>query len=113
MEPIVIIGAGLAGCEATWQIAKRGGKVILYEMKPEVYSPADRFPYLAEIVCSNSFKSEALENGPGVLKREMELLDSLILKKAKETRVPAGDSLAVDREAFSIEILECWKDWRM
>jgi len=104
MEPIVIIGAGLAGCEATWQIAKRGGKVILYEMKPEVYSPAHRFPYLAEIVCSNSFKSEALENGPGVLKREMELLDSLILKKAKETRVPAGDSLAVDREAFSIEI---------
>jgi folate-dependent tRNA-U54 methylase TrmFO/GidA len=99
--PIVIIGAGLAGCEAVWQIAKRGGKVILYEMKPEVYSPAHRSPFFAEIVCSNSFKSESLENGPGVLKKEMELLESLVLKKAKETRVPAGGSLAVDREAFS------------
>jgi methylenetetrahydrofolate--tRNA-(uracil-5-)-methyltransferase len=101
MEPIVVIGAGLAGCEAAWQIAKRGGKVTLYEMKPGVYSPAHRSPFFAEIVCSNSFKSESLENGPGVLKKEMELLESLILKTAKETRVPAGDSLAVDREAFS------------
>jgi methylenetetrahydrofolate--tRNA-(uracil-5-)-methyltransferase len=101
MNPIVVIGAGLAGCEAAWQIAKRGGKVTLYEMKPEVYSPAHRSPFFAEIVCSNSFKSESLENGPGVLKKEMELLESLILKTARETRVPAGDSLAVDREAFS------------
>jgi len=99
--PIVIIGAGLAGCEAVWQIAKRGGKVILYEMKPEVYSPAHRSPFFAEIVCSNSFKSESLENGHGILKKEMELLESLVLKKAKEARVPAGGSLAVDREAFS------------
>jgi methylenetetrahydrofolate--tRNA-(uracil-5-)-methyltransferase len=99
--PIVIIGAGLAGCEAVWQVAKRGGKVILYEMKPEVYSPAHRSPFFAEIVCSNSFKSEVLESGHGVLKKEMELLESLVLKKAKETRVPAGDSLAVDREVFS------------
>jgi methylenetetrahydrofolate--tRNA-(uracil-5-)-methyltransferase len=99
--PIVIIGAGLAGCEAVWQIAKRGGKVILYEMKPEVYSPAHRSPFFAEIVCSNSFKSEFLESGPGVLKKEMERLESLVLKKAKETRVPAGSSLAVDREVFS------------
>jgi methylenetetrahydrofolate--tRNA-(uracil-5-)-methyltransferase len=101
MEPIVVIGAGLAGCEAAWQIAKKGGKVTLYEMKPEVYSPAHRSPFFAEIVCSNSFKSESLENGPGVLKKEMELLESLILKTARETRVPAGGSLAVDREAFS------------
>ena len=101
MVPIVVIGAGLAGCEAVWQIAKRGGEVILYEMKPEVYSPAHRSPFFAEIVCSNSFKSESLENGPGVLKKEMELLESFILKTAKETRVPAGDSLAVDREVFS------------
>jgi methylenetetrahydrofolate--tRNA-(uracil-5-)-methyltransferase len=101
MEPIVVIGAGLAGCEAAWQIVKRGGKVTLYEMKPEVYSPAHRSPFFAEIVCSNSFKSESLENGPGVLKKEMELLESLILKTARETRVPAGGSLAVDREAFS------------
>ena len=101
MEPIVVIGGGLAGCEAAWQIARRGGDVILYEMKPEVFSSAHRSPFLAEIVCSNSFKSESLENGPGILKYEMELLGSLILKVAKETRVPAGDSLAVDREAFS------------
>ncbi len=101
MDPIIVIGAGLAGCEAVWQVAKRGGRVILYEMKPEVYSPAHRSPFFAEIVCSNSFKSESLENSPGVLKKEMEFLSSLILKTAKETRVPAGDSLAVDREVFS------------
>jgi len=101
MDPIVVIGAGLAGCEAVWQIARRGGRAILYEMKPEVYSPAHHSPLFAEIVCSNSFKSESLENAPGVLKKEMELLESLILKTAKETRVPAGDSLAVDREVFS------------
>jgi methylenetetrahydrofolate--tRNA-(uracil-5-)-methyltransferase len=106
MEPIVVIGAGLAGCEAAWQIAKRGGKVILYEMKPEVYSPAHRSPFFAELVCSNSFKSESMENASGVLKEEMGLLESLILKVAKETRVPAGDSLAVDRELFSKEITE-------
>jgi methylenetetrahydrofolate--tRNA-(uracil-5-)-methyltransferase len=106
VEPIIVIGAGLAGCEATWQIAKRGGKVILYERKPESYSPAHCSPLFAEIVCSNSFKSESLQNGPGVLKGEMELLDSLILRTAKETRVPAGDSLAVDRDAFSRRITE-------
>jgi methylenetetrahydrofolate--tRNA-(uracil-5-)-methyltransferase len=104
MKPIRVIGAGLAGCEAAWQIAKRGGRVVLYEMKPLSYSPAHRSPYFAEIVCSNSFKSESLENGPGVLKKEMELLDSLILTAAVETRVPAGGSLAVDREAFSKRI---------
>jgi len=106
MIPIAIIGAGLAGCEAAWQVTKRGGSVILYEMKPEVYSPAHHSASFAEIVCSNSFKSESLENGPGVLKAEMELLDSLILKTAKATRVPAGDSLAVDRETFSRRITE-------
>jgi len=106
MEPIVVIGAGLAGCEAFWQISKRGGKVILYEMKPEVYSPAHHFPFFAEIVCSNSFKSESIENAPGILKEEMGQLGSLILKVAKETRVPAGDSLAVDRQAFSKGITE-------
>jgi methylenetetrahydrofolate--tRNA-(uracil-5-)-methyltransferase len=106
MEPIVVIGAGLAGCEACWQIARRGGKVILYEMKPEVYSPAHRSPLFAEMVCSNSFKSESIENAPGVLKEEMGRLDSLILQAAKETRVPAGDALAVDREAFSKRITD-------
>ncbi len=106
MEPITIIGAGLAGCEAAWQIAKRGGKVILYEMKPDVYSPAHRSPFFAELVCSNSFKSESLENASGVLKEEMGQLDSLILRMAKEARVPAGDSLAVDREVFSQQITQ-------
>jgi methylenetetrahydrofolate--tRNA-(uracil-5-)-methyltransferase len=104
MKFIRVIGAGLAGCEAAWQIAKRGGSVVLHEMKPHCYSPAHKSPHFAEIVCSNSFKSESLENGPGVLKGEMELLDSLILKVAKETRVPAGGSLAVDREVFSKKI---------
>jgi methylenetetrahydrofolate--tRNA-(uracil-5-)-methyltransferase len=106
MEPIVVIGAGLAGCEAAWQIAKRGGKVILYEMKPKVYSPAHRSPFFAELVCSNSFKSESIENASGVLKEEMKQLDSLILRIAKEAKVPAGDSLAVDREVFSKQITQ-------
>jgi methylenetetrahydrofolate--tRNA-(uracil-5-)-methyltransferase len=106
MEPITIIGAGLAGCEAAWQIAKRGGKVILYEMKPDVYSPAHRSPFFAELVCSNSFKSESLENASGILKEEMKQLDSLILRIAKEAKVPAGDSLAVDREVFSKQITQ-------
>lgn len=106
MEPIRVIGAGLAGCEATWQIAKRGGRVLLYEMKPKLYSPAHHSHLFAEIVCSNSFKSESIENAPGVLKKEMEQLDSIILKTAKEVRVPAGDSLAVDREAFSRKITQ-------
>ena len=104
MKPIVVIGAGLAGCEAAWQIAKRGGKVILYEMKPEAYSPAHRSPFFAELVCSNSLKSESMENASGVLKEEMGQLESLILKVAKEARVPAGDSLAVDRDVFSKKI---------
>jgi methylenetetrahydrofolate--tRNA-(uracil-5-)-methyltransferase len=106
MEPIIVVGAGLAGCEATWQIAKRGGQVILYEMKPAVYSSAHRSPYFAELVCSNSLKSESLENASGILKEELRLLDSLILKIARETRVPAGESLAVDREQFSKKITQ-------
>jgi methylenetetrahydrofolate--tRNA-(uracil-5-)-methyltransferase len=106
MEPVVVIGAGLAGCEAAWQIAKRGGKVILYEMKPKVFSPAHRSPLFAELVCSNSFKSESPENASGILKEEMKQLDSLILRIAKEAKVPAGDSLAVDREVFSKQITQ-------
>ena len=106
MKPITIIGAGLAGCEAAWQIAKRGGEAILYEMKPEVYSPAHRSPFFAELVCSNSFKSESIENASGVLKEEMGQLESLVLKVAKEAKVPAGGSLAVDREVFSKQITQ-------
>jgi len=106
MEPIIVIGGGLAGCEAAWQIAKRGGRVLLFEMKPKVYSSAHRSPFLAELVCSNSLKSESLGNASGVLKEELLRLDSLILKVARETRVPAGDSLAVDRELFSKRITQ-------
>ncbi len=106
MEPIVVIGAGLAGCEAAWQIAKRGGKVTLYEMKPNAFSPAHCSPFFAELVCSNSLKSESIENASGVLKEEMGQLGSLILRVARETRVPAGDSLAVDRTAFSRQVTE-------
>ena len=106
MKPIAVIGAGLAGCEACWQIARRGGRVVLYEMKPEAYSPAHHSPLFAEMVCSNSFKSESIENAHGVLKEEMGRLDSLILQAAKETRVAAGDALAVDREAFSRRITD-------
>jgi methylenetetrahydrofolate--tRNA-(uracil-5-)-methyltransferase len=104
MEPIHIIGAGLAGCEAAWQIAKRGGRVVLFEMKPLRYSPAHQSSLFAELVCSNSFKSDSIENAPGVLKEEMRRLDSLIMRVAEETRVPAGESLAVDRKAFSEKI---------
>ncbi|OGP72825.1 MAG: methylenetetrahydrofolate--tRNA-(uracil(54)-C(5))-methyltransferase (FADH(2)-oxidizing) TrmFO [Deltaproteobacteria bacterium RBG_16_49_23] len=104
MEPIIVIGGGLAGCEAAWQIARRGGEVLLFEMKPQVYSSAHRSPFLAELVCSNSLKSESPENASGVLKEELVRLDSLILKVARETRVPAGESLAVDREIFSRRI---------
>jgi methylenetetrahydrofolate--tRNA-(uracil-5-)-methyltransferase len=106
VEPITVIGAGLAGCEAAWQIAKRGRRVILYEMKPEVYSSAHHFPFFAELVCSNSFKSESIENASGILKEELGQLESLILKVAREARVPAGDSLAVDREVFSKKITQ-------
>ncbi len=106
MKPILIIGGGLAGCEAAWQIAKRGGRVLLFEMKPKAFSEAHRSSYLAELVCSNSLKSESIENASGILKEELALLDSLILKTARETRVPAGEALAVDRELFSKRITE-------
>lgn len=100
-EYITIIGGGLAGCEAAYQIAKRGIKVKLYEMKPKVFSPAHSNENLAEIVCSNSFKSNLITNACGLLKEELRMLDSLLIKCADETRVPAGQALAVDREAFS------------
>ena len=98
---ITVIGAGLAGSEAAWQIAKRGIKVKLYEMKPEKYSPAHSSSGFAEIVCSNSFKSSSLENAAGLLKQELRMMNSLIIACADKTRVPAGQALAVDREKFS------------
>ena len=101
---ITVIGAGLAGCEAAYQIAKRRIKVKLYEMKPIKYSEAHSNENFAEIVCSNSFKSNLLTNACGLLKEELRRLDSLLIKIADETRVPAGQALAVDRESFSKKV---------
>ncbi len=103
---ITIIGGGLAGCEAAYQIAKRGIKVKLYEMKPQKFSEAHSNKNLAEIVCSNSFKSNLHTNACGLLKEELRELDSLLIKIADETSVPAGQALAVDREKFSEKVTE-------
>ena len=98
---IIVIGGGLAGAEAAYQIAKRGINVKLYEMKPKKFSPAHENENLAEIVCSNSFKSNSVTNACGLLKEELRILDSLLIKCADETSVPAGQALAVDRNEFS------------
>jgi methylenetetrahydrofolate--tRNA-(uracil-5-)-methyltransferase len=100
-KPITIIGGGLAGCEAAWQLLKRGRAVRLVEMKPGRYSPAHTSPLFAELVCSNSLRSNEIVNAVGLLKEEMRLLDSLIIAAADRTAVPAGRALAVDRELFS------------
>ena len=105
-QHINIIGGGLAGCEAAYQIAKRGIKVKLYEMKPKKYTPAHSNKNLAEIVCSNSFKSDLLTNACGLLKEELRRLDSLLIQVADETKIPAGQALAVDRELFSKKVTE-------
>lgn len=98
---IRVIGAGLAGCEAAWQIAKAGIDVELYEMKPQKYSPAHHSPDFAELICSNSLKAERVESAAGLLKEEMRRLGSLLTACADTCRVPAGGALAVDRTAFS------------
>ncbi|RCX15506.1 methylenetetrahydrofolate--tRNA-(uracil-5-)-methyltransferase [Anaerobacterium chartisolvens] len=103
---INVIGAGLAGCEAAWQIAKRGIKVRLFEMKPKSYTPAHHMETFAELVCSNSLRSDQLENAVGLLKEELRMFDSLIMRCADLTRVPAGGALAVDREGFSKKVTE-------
>lgn len=105
-KSVVVIGAGLAGCEATWQLVKRGIPVDLYEMRPQKSSPAHHSADFAELVCSNSLRSDQLTNAVGVLKQEMRLLDSLIISVADQTRVPAGSALAVDRELFSQQITQ-------
>ena len=101
MKEVIVIGGGLAGCEAAYQIAKRGINVKLYEMKPKKFSPAHSNINLAEIVCSNSFKSNSITNACGLLKEELRILDSLLIKTADENSVPAGQALAVDREKFA------------
>ena len=106
---ITVIGAGLAGCEAAYQIAKEGIKVKLYEMKPKKFSPAHSSKNMAEIVCSNSFKSNLHTNACGLLKEELRILDSLLIKIADESAVPAGQALAVDREVFSKKVTDIIK----
>ncbi len=99
-----IIGGGLSGCEAAWQLLKRGHSVHLYEMKPQRFSPAHKIELLAELVCSNSLKSDDPESASGLLKNEMRRLDSLIVSIADQTSVPAGNALAVDRLQFANKI---------
>lgn len=101
MSRAAVIGAGLAGCEAAWQLAERGIEVTLYEMKPHKKSPAHHADTFAELVCSNSLRSDALTNAVGLLKQEMREIGSLIMKCADENKVPAGSALAVDRVRFS------------
>ena len=106
---VTVVGAGLAGSEATWQLIRRGFPVHLIEMKPVKFSPAHKSAGFAELVCSNSLKAEQMSNASGVLKAEMRALDSLILRCALESRVPAGGALAVDRDRFSGLITEAIK----
>lgn len=100
-SPIHIVGGGLAGSEAAWQLAERGHEVVLHEMRPVRTTPAHKTERLAELVCSNTFKSTETHNAHGLLKAEMRLLESMILQAADESRVPAGSALAVDRELFA------------
>jgi len=105
-RPIKIIGAGLAGCEAAWQCARRGLRVVLYEMRPLRNTPAHQTGDFAELVCSNSLKSESENTAPWLLKQEMRRAGSLLLQCADATAVPAGHALAVDREQFSARVME-------
>ena len=98
---VKVIGAGLAGCEAAWQLAKKGIPVKLYEMKPVKFSPAHKSENFAELVCSNSLKADRIENACGLLKEEMRFFDSLMMQAADVSKVPAGGALAVDRDIFS------------
>ncbi len=105
-EKVTVIGGGLAGSEATWQLAKRGIEVDLYEMRPVKMTPAHETGNLSELVCTNSMRSNQLSNAVGLLKEEMRQLDSLIMRVADETAVPAGGALAVDRDSFSKKVTQ-------
>src|SRR6266480_2624600 len=106
MKKVKIIGAGLAGSEAAWQCARRGVLVELYEMRPVRSTPAHQTADFAELVCSNSLKSESENTAPWLLKEEMRRIGSLLLEIARETAVPAGHALAVDRTEFSTKVTE-------
>ncbi len=103
---VLIVGGGLAGSEAAWQVASRGIPVVLYEMRPVQPTAVHKTAGLAELVCSNSFRGDKLDNAVGLLKEEMRRLGSLVMRAADETRVPAGAALAVDREQFSAHVTE-------
>lgn len=105
-----VVGAGLAGSEAAWQLARQGIAVTLIEMKPEKMSPAHHSPLFAELVCSNSLRSDRLTNAVGLLKEEMRLMHSLVMEAADLARVPAGGALAVDRETFSGHITKSLRE---
>ncbi len=105
-EPTIIVGGGLAGCEAAWQLLRRGHPVELWEMKPSRYSPAHRSPLLAELVCSNTLRSGRIEDAPGLLKEEMRRLGSLLMEAADATAVPAGRALRWIGPLFSRRIEE-------
>lgn len=109
-QVVNVIGAGLAGSEAAWQIAKRGIKVKLYEMRPVKQTPAHHTDKFAELVCSNSLRANGLTNAVGVIKEEMRMLDSVILKAADQCSVPAGGALAVDRHEFAGYVTETVKN---
>ncbi|AEI15666.1 Methylenetetrahydrofolate--tRNA-(uracil-5-)-meth yltransferase trmFO [Flexistipes sinusarabici DSM 4947] len=109
VKTITIIGGGLAGTEAAYQLAEHGFNVKLYEMRPDKMTPAHSTGFLGELVCSNSLKSESLSTGSGLLKAELDKLGSIIIKTAQETRVPAGNSLAVDRQALARQLTEIIK----
>ncbi len=108
-KKVTIIGAGLAGSEAAWQVAKQGVDADLYEMRPQKLTPAHETANFAELVCTNSMRSNQLSNAVGLLKEEMRQLDSLIMKTADETAVPAGGALAVDRDKFSQKVTQTLK----
>jgi methylenetetrahydrofolate--tRNA-(uracil-5-)-methyltransferase len=105
-NPVTVVGAGLAGSECAWQLARRGHRVRLFEMRPKVSTAAHRTDRFAELVCSNSFRSDNPLNAVGLLKREMEELDSLILRSARAAALPAGDALAMDRDIFARAVTE-------
>ena len=106
MTAVKVIGAGLAGCEAAWHLANQGISVELWEMKPQKYTPAHKYPGFSELVCSNSLKAERVESAAGLLKEEMRRLGSISMEAAEHSRVPAGGALAVNREIFSDHITE-------
>ena len=103
-KEVIVVGAGLAGCEAAYQLAEKGIKVKIYEMKPKIKTEAHSKDYFSELVCSNSLGSDSLENAAGLMKEELRLLGSLLVKIADKNRVPAGQALAVDRDTFSEDI---------